>query len=126
MRDILLVGSGGFLGSVARFLLGSAIMRVPTDGAGRSFPLGTLAVNVIGCLIIGVLAGAGSRGNAFTEDIRRFLFTGVLGGFTTFSAFGYETFMLAREGRWSLAAANVMLQVAAGLFAVWLGYRIAS
>jgi CrcB protein len=124
LRDLLLVGGGGFLGSVARYLLSSAV------GAGAaartSFPVGTLAVNVLGCLVIGALAGFGARTGAWTEGARLFLFTGVLGGFTTFSAFGYETFALARDGRWGGAAANVALQVLCGLLAVSVGYRAVS
>lgn len=126
MRDLLLVGGGGFLGSVARFLLNSAVTRVPSQGTLWSFPLGTLTVNVIGCFVIGMLAAASARDGGWSESTRRFLFTGVLGGFTTFSAFGLETFTLLREGRPSFAAANVLLQTGIALLAVWLGYRLAA
>ncbi|MEO7520592.1 MAG: fluoride efflux transporter CrcB [Gemmatimonas sp.] len=126
MRELLLVGGGGFLGSISRFLLSAALTRFQTDGATGALPVGTLAVNVVGCLIIGLLAGAGGNGNVWSDATRRFLFTGVLGGFTTFSAFGHETFSLARDGRLSLAVANALLQVGCGLLAVWAGYRIAS
>ena len=126
MRELLLVGGGGFIGSIARFLLSTAVARVPADSAMRSFPIGTLVVNVLGCLVIGALAGMGTKGAGWSDDSRRFLFTGLLGGFTTFSAFGLETFSLARDGRWTMAAANVALQTVGGLFAVWTGYRITS
>ena len=122
MRDLLLVGGGGFLGSVARYLLSTA---VGAGTAGRTaFPSGTLAVNVLGCFLIGALAAFGARTTPWTESGRLFLFTGVLGGFTTFSAFGYETFTLARDGRWGLAMANVVLQLTCGLLAVAAGYRV--
>jgi len=119
----LLVGAGGFLGSVARYLLSAAIVTSSSSRTAVAFPFGTLAVNVLGCFAIGVLAASGARGNGWTEGARMFLFTGVLGGFTTFSAFGFETFTLAREGRWGVAAANVLLQVVCGLLAVLAGYR---
>ena len=122
LRDLLLIGSGGFLGSIARYLLSTAV------GAGTvgrtAFPTGTLAVNVLGCFAIGALAAFGARTSPWTESGRLFLFTGVLGGFTTFSAFGLETFAMARDGRWGLAAANVVLQLACGLLAVAVGYRV--
>ena len=119
---MLLVGGGGFLGSVARYLLSTA---VGAGAAGRTvFPAGTLTVNVLGCLVIGACAAFGARTIPWTDSARLFLFTGVLGGFTTFSAFGYETFALARDGRWGFAAANVALQLVCGLLAVAAGYRI--
>jgi CrcB protein len=121
LRELLLVGGGGCLGSVARYLLTSAVVA----STGRAaFPLGTLVVNVLGCFVIGALAGAGARSAGWSEGARLFLYTGVLGGFTTFSAFGYETFALAREGRLGLAALNVTLQLVCGLLAVFVGYRL--
>jgi CrcB protein len=93
-------------------------------GAPR-FPLATLTVNVTGCLAIGVLAGLAENAHLFSPAVRLFLFTGVLGGYTTFSAFAYETFFLAREHAWVSAAGNVLAQVALGLAAVWIGYRLA-
>jgi CrcB protein len=122
LRDLLLVGGGGFLGSVARYLLGGLVLH--TTGAPR-FPLATLTVNVTGCLAIGVLAGVAERAHLLSPASRLFLITGFLGGYTTFSAFAYETFFLAREQAWVSAAANVLAQVALGLAAVYLGYRFA-
>ena len=122
MRNLLLVGGGGFLGSVARYLLGGLVLHA--TGAPR-FPLATLAVNVTGCLAIGVLAGFAERAHLFSPASRLFLITGFLGGYTTFSAFAYETFFLAREHAWVSAVANVLAQVAVGLAAVYFGYRLA-
>lgn len=122
VRNLLLVGGGGFLGSVARYLLGGFVLHA--TGAAR-FPYATLVVNVTGCLAIGVFAGFAERASMFTPAMRLFLMTGFLGGYTTFSAFGYETFFLAREHAWLSAAGNVIIQVILGLAAVFAGYRLA-
>lgn len=120
MRDILLVGSGGFVGSVARFLLAGAVTQAT---APARFPFGTLVVNSVGCLVIGVLAGLAEHTGAFAPNTRLLLFTGVLGGFTTFSAFAFETWFLGREHAWLLAAANIVAQLTVGLAAVWIGHQ---
>ena len=122
MRNLLLVGGGGFLGSVARYLFGGLVMHA--TGAPR-FPFATLLVNVTGCLAIGALSGFAERAGMFSPPTRLFLITGFLGGYTTFSAFAYETYFLGREHAWVSAAANVIAQVSIGLFAVWAGYRMA-
>jgi CrcB protein len=117
-----LVGGGGFLGSVARYLLSGTLLHA--TGAAR-FPYGTLVVNVSGCLAIGVIAGLAERASVFTPETRLFLMTGFLGGYTTFSAFAYETVFLAREHAWLSALINVLAQVALGLMAVVAGHRLA-
>lgn len=122
MRNLLLVGSGGFLGSVARYLLSGYVLHA--TGAAR-FPYATLVVNVSGCLAIGVIAGFAERASVFTPEARLFLMTGFLGGYTTFSAFAYETVFLAREHAWGGAFTNVVAQVALGLLAVLVGHRLA-
>jgi len=122
---MLLVGTGGFIGSVLRFVLGSAITGLAgTTAAPGSLPAGTLCVNVLGCLIIGVLGSMGQHGAPWSAGARLFLFTGILGGFTTFSAFGHETFELARSGHPTVALLNAALQLMLGLLAVWAGYRL--
>lgn len=114
----LLVGVGGFLGAIARYKLGAAVMH----GTGLvRFPVGTFAVNVAGCLAIGLLAGVVARYHVLGAEARLFLFTGVLGGFTTFSAFGLESVELIRRGELAIAALYAGGSVAAGLGAVWLG-----
>ena len=123
MRNLLLVGSGGFLGSVCRYYLGAMVMRAA--GAPR-FPYGTALVNVTGCLLIGLLAGLAEVAHLLTPSTRLFLLTGFLGGFTTFSAFAYETYFLGREQAWGPAALNVGLQVSLGLAAVVIGHRLAT
>ena len=89
-----------------------------------SFPYGTLAVNVLGCLEIGFLAGLAESRLTFTTDARLFLFVGIVGGFTTFSAFARDTFSLARNTQ-SIAALNIALQIVLGLLAVWIGNLVA-
>lgn len=123
MNNILMVGLGGFIGSVARYTLGGWLLHL---GAQGRFPLGTFAVNVAGCLIAGVLAGLVERYGLFSADARLFLFTGLLGGFTTFSAFGLETAFLLRRGEAWTAAGYVGASVLLGLAACWLGIRVVS
>ena len=119
MKSVLLVALGGALGSVARFKLSGLILHQTVDWL---FPLGTFVVNVVGCLVIGLLAGLAVREESFTPDLRVFLFTGIIGGFTTFSAFGLETFYLLRRGEIFVAGGYVVLSVAIGLLALWLGF----
>ena len=89
------------------------------------FPFGTIAVNAVGCFAIGVLAHLAESRGGFSPAARSMLFTGVLGGFTTFSAFAHETQVLARLGGAAPAAANVALQVGLGLASVWAGRALA-
>lgn len=121
MGNVLLVGCGGFLGSVARYYVGG--WGTQLSHAGR-FPVGTLLVNVLGCLLIGLLASLAEHAHLFSAPARLFLLTGFLGGFTTFSAFAYETYFLGREHLALAAFANVGLQVLLGLGAVVAGARI--
>lgn len=119
MYNVLLVGIGGFIGSACRYLLNSWIYSLLDY---PEFPYGVLTVNILGCLIIGFLSGLAETREAFTPEIRIFLFIGILGGFTTFSSFGYDTFNLLRDSELLLAFTNVFLQVFFGLGAVWLGF----
>ena len=121
MIDVILVGIGGSLGAMARYLLSRFVQGL----AGPAFPVGTLAVNLIGCLVIGALSQIADARNAFTPQSRAFVFAGILGGFTTFSSFAGETVLLARADQHLLAVLNVVLQVGLGLAAVWLGRFIA-
>jgi CrcB protein len=117
----LLVGAGGFLGASARYALGGLVYRLMSP----VFPWATLLVNVSGCFVIGFLAIlAGERGPVGPTG-RLFWMVGVLGGYTTFSTFGYETLSLAREGSYALAAASAVGQVTLGLAAVWAGAVVA-
>lgn len=120
--NALLVGTGGFIGSIFRYALSGAVHRfVPA----ATFPWGTVVVNVAGCLAIGFIAGIADSRQVLGSSGRVFLLIGLLGGFTTFSTFGYETMTLLRAGAQLKAFANVALQVVAGLSAVWLGLALA-
>jgi fluoride exporter len=122
MTNFLLVGLGGAIGSIARYLLSG---WAQTLAKSIDFPYGTLAVNLLGCFIIGFLSQLAEARGAFTPETRLFVFIGVLGGFTTFSTFGNETVNLARDGLGALALVNIGASVMLGLSAVWLG-RVAS
>ena len=122
MVKLLLIGTGGFLGSVSRYLLSTAIYRLSN---GFLFPFGTLAVNLIGCLAIGFLAGLAEFRGLLSAEMRMFLLIGVLGGFTTFSTFGYETFQLLRDGQGQFAVTNICLSVVLGIVGVWGGFALA-
>lgn len=123
MKGILIVALGGAIGSVARYKLSGYVLHHTIDWR---FPAGTFAVNVAGCLVAGILAGLAEKHHVLSADTRLFLFTGVLGGFTTFSAFGLETMFLLKRGEVLVAGANVVLSVVAGLAALWLGLGMAS
>ena len=120
--SILLVAFGGALGSVSRYLLGTWIQSVSKT---IHFPFGTLAVNLIGCFVIGFLSHLADARSAFTTESRALVFVGVLGGFTTFSSFGNDTINLLRDGEMFNALANVGANVILGLALVWLGRTVA-
>jgi CrcB protein len=123
MKGILLVALGGALGSVARYKMSGWVLQHTLDWR---FPAGTFAVNVAGCLVAGVLAGLAEKHDLLSAEARLLLFTGILGGFTTFSAFGLETMFLIRRGDVLIAASNIVLSVLAGLLALWFGLGLAS
>src|SRR5262245_19177483 len=105
-----------------RYGVAGAIGRMK---GGSTFPIETLLINVSGCLVIGLLAGLGEARGAFSAPARSFLFVGLLGGFTTFSAFGHETLQLLRGGQWPAAMMSAGLQVILGVSAVALGHTLA-
>jgi CrcB protein len=117
MERLLLVAAGGALGSALRFLVASAVLV----WLGPSFPWGTLAVNVAGSFLIGVVQAVAADHLVLGEESRLFLTTGVLGGFTTYSAFSYETVGLMARGAWGPAWLNVAVTTAACLAACALG-----
>jgi len=114
---ILIVGTGGFIGSVARFL-GS---RYITENFLSSFPFGTMTVNIIGCFLIGVFYGMSERGTLMSEEWRIFLTVGFCGGFTTFSSFASENLTLLRDGAFLYFLLYTGLSVFLGLAATFLG-----
>ena len=119
--NIFLICAGGFAGAVARYLLGSWVFH---HTLASKFPWNTFAVNVLGCLLMGVLSGAMERLDWFTPQLRLLLLAGLLGGFTTFSAFGLETLHLLRRGEVLIAATYALSSVAICVTAIWIGFRI--
>ncbi len=117
------VGLGGFAGSVLRYLVSGWIQRLADTPL---FPYGTLSVNVLGCLAIGLLGGWADNAGLFSPSTRLFLFIGVLGGFTTFSTFGYETMALLRDRATAGALLYVGLHLLLGFGAVALGYGLSN
>lgn len=120
IKTALLIGAGGFAGTVLRYFT----QLISYKFLSISFPYGTFAVNIIGCVLIGIFYAAFDRGSIASSEIRLFLTVGLCGGFTTFSAFSFETLELMKTGQpaWAFlyAAASVLL----GLAAVLGGYFV--
>lgn len=117
----LVVALGGALGAASRYLLAGAVHRV----LPATFPYGTFIVNILGCFLFGIIAGLAEERFVVGPQARRFLLIGVLGGFTTFSSYTYESFTLARDGQFAPAFANTLGQVIVGFAALWGGYVLA-
>jgi fluoride exporter len=117
ISTLLAVAGGGAIGAVARYLLSS--------WAVRKFPMGTLVVNVAGCLLIGLVVGSVQERNWLTPVWRHFLIAGFCGGLTTFSTFGYQSIELAQEGKLGLAGLNVAGNLLLGFAAVAVGLMVA-
>ena len=100
MIKILIIGSGGFLGAILRYFVSGYAQRL---SGSYSFPVGTLAVNLIGCFIIGLMSKMTEDLGLFSIETRMFLTIGFLGAFTTYSTFGYETLNLLRDNEWLYA-----------------------
>jgi len=120
MWKLLLVAVGGGTGAALRYLLTGWIQQ----RISLLFPAGTLAVNLIGCLAIGAIAPILLGPLLMREEYRLFLVVGVLGGFTTFSAFGWETFSLLNGGQMEYAVANAVASNVLGVLGVWIGFRV--
>lgn len=117
-----MVGSGGFLGALARYGISGLVHRqLPLT----TFPYGTLAVNLIGCFAVGALAGLAEVRQLFGPELRTFALIGLLGGFTTFSTFSLETLNLIEEGAWLKAGLNAGLSLVLCIGAAWLGVLLA-
>ena len=121
--SLVLVAVGGAVGALARHGSNEFCKRWTMSAFGRNLPLSTLLVNVVGSLLIGALMALVRRGQ-LSEEWRLLLVTGILGALTTFSAFSFETVMLAREESFGLAALNTLANVALSLFATWIGWRL--
>ncbi len=119
--NAVVIGSGGFLGALARYGLSGLVHRqMPL----ATFPYGTLVVNLVGCLGIGVIAGLAESRQLFGPEFRAFVLIGILGAFTTFSTFGYETFAMIRDDEYLRAITNVAMHVLLSLALLWLGYVV--
>ena len=122
MGNALAVGVGGFFGCIARYLVGVLISRLFDE---PTFPFATFACNIVGCLLIGLLGTLAENTELFSPPMQLLLVVGFLGGFTTYSAFGYQTLTLMRDGYLSFALLNAAAHIIFGLGAVWLGAWLA-
>jgi CrcB protein len=120
IRLLLIAGSGGFLGTVVRFLASRYFQNLFLS----SFPFGTFIVNMTGCLLIGIFYGLSEKGNLLTPELRIFLTVGFCGGFTTFSAFAGENLSLLKDGNILYFALYAGLSVFLGLIATYVGNGI--
>jgi CrcB protein len=123
MGNLLLIGLGGFMGALLRY---SVTGWVQNWSKSFNFPYGTLFVNLLGCLLIGALSQIAEVRGVISPEARSFIFIGLLGAFTTFSTFGYDTVNLFQEGKDLLSLINIGLHLVLGLSAVWLGRSLVS
>jgi len=120
LLQILIIGLGGFVGTVARY----GVSVLAYKHAGATFPFGTLTVNIVGCFLIGLVYGLIQEKDVLSTTSRLFLTVGVFGGFTTFSSFGNETLLLLRAGHLLLGIGYMLISVLVGVVAVWGGYSL--
>lgn len=120
MSRILLIGFGGFIGGIARYLTASFFTRLFPS----AFPYGTLIVNIVGCLAIGIIYGLSERAGWLTLEWRIFLATGICGGYTTFSSFTYENVILLQQNNYLVFGLYTLASLAFGLLAVFLGLTL--
>jgi CrcB protein len=121
VKAVLAVRLGGLLGTVVRYKLGGWVLH---HTAGYRFPVSTFVVNMLGCGLVGLLVGIAEHRHELSPTVRLLLITGFCGGFTTFSAFGFETMYLLRRNEIGWAAANAVLSVLVGVTAVWWGWKV--
>ncbi len=121
LKAIIAVGLGSCTGGILRYLV-SKLSDSVTDGR---FPLGTLAVNLAGCLIIGILSALAEKGGIANANVRLFLTVGICGGFTTFSTFMNESFQMVRDERYAILLAYMAASILGGFLFVFAGYALA-
>ena len=121
MSKLLLIGFAGFVGTLGRYWLSGVVAR----RYGETFPFGTLAVNLIGCFLVGLLFYLMQERYIVNENVRAAILIGLLGGFTTFSSLGLQTFTLLQDNEIALAALNLVASNMLGLLLVWAGYTLA-
>ena len=117
LKTLLFIGSGSFLGGIARYLTARAVQ----NNVASAFPYGTMVVNLVGCLLIGLIFGISERTNLINDEWRIFLTVGFCGGFTTFSTFANENMTLLRDGNFFYFSLYTALSVFLGLLAVFFG-----
>ncbi|MFZ0064131.1 MAG: fluoride efflux transporter CrcB [Pyrinomonadaceae bacterium] len=120
MQRIIFVGVAGLLGTLGRYWLSGLIAR----RYGETFPWGTLVVNAVGCFVTGAVYYVSEERFLVSPTVRSVILIGLLGGFTTFSSYGLQTFTLLREGEFGLALLNVTLSNVLGLLLIWAGYTL--
>ena len=118
---ILLIGLAGLVGTLLRYWLSGVVAR----RYGETFPTGTLLVNVVGCFLAGLLFYLMQERFLVNQTLRTIIMIGFLGGFTTFSSYGLQTFTLLRDGEFAYAGLNMVVSNAVGLLMVWAGYTVA-
>jgi len=121
MQKVLLIGLAGLVGTLGRYALSGVVAR----RFGETFPAGTLVVNIVGCFLAGLLFYLLQERNLVGPTARTVVMIGFLGGFTTFSSFGLQTFTLLRDGEFWFASLNIIGSNILGLLMVWLGYTAA-
>ncbi len=121
MVRLLLIGFAGFIGTLGRYWLSGIVGRRYSE----TFPFGTLTVNLVGCFIIGLLFYLMQERYLVNENVRSIVLIGLIGGFTTFSSLGLQTFTLLRDNEIALAALNIVASNVLGLLLVWAGYTLA-
>lgn len=121
MQRLILIGLAGFAGTLLRYGLSGWTAR----RFGETFPLGTLIVNLVGCFLAGLLFYLMFDRYLVNQTVRTVVIIGLLGGFTTFSSFGLQTFTLLRDGEMGLALLNIAVSNLGGLLMVWFGYSLA-
>lgn len=118
-----LVGTGGFIGAMFRYGLNQFVQKTALVPV---LPYGTLIINMLGCLLIGVAVGFADTRQLVAPEFRLFVIIGVLGGFTTYSTFAYQTLVLLRDADYLRATTSVLVHVIFGVLLVWAGYVLAS
>jgi CrcB protein len=117
MRFVIIIGMGGFLGTISRYLSSQIIIKLLPG----TFPFGTMSINICGCLLIGIFYALSEKGNILTPEWRMFLTTGFCGGFTTFSTFSYENVTLLQDGEHLFAFLYSFFSIFIGIAATFLG-----
>ena len=120
VKYALIIGTGGFIGSVARYL----ISKIVQEASLSSFPYGTFVVNITGCLLIGLIIGIAEKGTWLSPEWRLFLMVGICGGFTTFSTFAAENLNMMRDGQFFYVIIYTILSLLTGLIAVYFGHSV--